>query len=376
VIRTLLLSSLGVAALGAATTSAAQVPSGTPSVDIRPEATGKNAPAGGDWFVAEAAPGQTAKLSARLFNPADIPQTVRLFIADLVYGTDSVPRVSEPPFKDVGTWGAFGSPSVTVPPHSPLIVPFTVTPPQGAEPGDHVGIVVAEHQAETPAGGLPIVKRVAIKLYVTVPGDAARAFSIRSVTATKDSSLFPRELSVRVVLSNDGRVRLQPVVRVNGHRAAGSGLLMTKAYEPYIATVPIPWYGGPVRLRVDATTTIGAFAGPARQAHAMVFVVPWHVLAALALAVGLAFAVRFLLSRRTSKYGMLQADLARLERLMAQQAERAEPQRRDDMRRPPSRPDVAAREAIKRARRAGDDSVAAKIAAIYGVDPSGTDKRG
>ena len=72
------------------------------------------------------------------------------------FQTDGTPRVQEPPFTDVGTWGAFGSPSVTVPARSPLTVPFTVTPPQGAEPGDHVGIVVVEHQAETPPEALPI----------------------------------------------------------------------------------------------------------------------------------------------------------------------------------------------------------------------------
>lgn len=341
------------AALSPASAQTSAPPSGVPTVDIRPAGASASDPAGGDWFVTKAAPGQTVRLQARLFNPADIAQTVRLSTADLIYGEDASPRVPDPPYRGVGTWAAFDQPTIVVPPHENVVTGFTVTPPNGAPPGDHVGVVVVEHAAEGNST-IAIVKKVSVKLYVTVPGDAPRQFSIHGVSTKKDSSVYAKELAVEVTLRNDGRIRLQPVVSVNGVTASGPGLLMTQAYERYTANVKVPFWGGPVRLKIAATTTSDGFAGPARQLYATAFVVPWHL---LAIAIGFllaALGVRIAWRRRGSRYTDLQSDLRRIERMLsAAPAPAAQPADAD--------PDLAIRAAMKQARRAGDAQTEARL---------------
>ena len=64
-----------------------------------------DSPNGGQWFAVEAERGQTIDVVARVANPADVPQTVNLYLADLTFNDDQ-PAVGEPN-AGVGAWGAF-----------------------------------------------------------------------------------------------------------------------------------------------------------------------------------------------------------------------------------------------------------------------------
>lgn len=326
-----------------------------PSVGVAPMDTRPDDPNGGQWFVLALAPGQTGRLRARVVNPAGVDQRVRLSFADLDFAEDGTPSVADVA-SDVGTWGSFDEPDVTVPARGSVVAPFSVTAPDGAEAGDHVGVVLATG-APGGDGLLKVVKRVATRLYVTIPGDARRQFSIARVDVTKDSAAFPREATVRVTLRNTGRVRLHPVVTVNGNRAAGPSLLMTKSIEPYLVTLPIPLWGGPMRYRVDATTDLGV----TNQVYKSTFVMPWHLLIGLVVLVLVVQAVRLVVRRRGTRYAALREDLRRLERLLAGQAAgggagpRGEAKSYD--------PEHAIRAAMKQARRTGDSATEDKLRA-------------
>lgn len=313
-------AALVVAALcvvGAATSASAQTtvtptpPGDTPSVGVTPTESRPDDPNSGQWFVFSIEPGGAGRTRARVGNPATIPQTVKLYLADLVFGRDGTPTIPERQPTDIGAWGAFDQQVVTVPPKEFVFVEFSLQVPPDADPGDHVGAVVAESQPE--GGALKIIKRVATRLYVTVPGDATKSFTIARVSKSVSSTWLPRRMAVTTLLRNTGRVRLSPTVRVNGVVAKGPDPLLARSVERYLATVPVPWYGGPVTARVTVETAAGT-----KAVSVSVFVIPWGPLAMIPVAVAALAALRALARLRTRKVRALQADLRRLEKLVTE----------------------------------------------------------
>ncbi|MEA3078345.1 MAG: hypothetical protein QOF60_3253 [Actinomycetota bacterium] len=281
------------------------------SVGMSPTESKPDDPNAGQWFIFSIAPGQAAGTKARITNPADVPQTVKLYLADLVFGKDGTPSIPEAKPADIGLWGRFEQPVVTLQPHQELQLPFSLTVPADAEPGDHVGAVVAE---SAPIGDtVRVVKRIATRLYVTVPGDATKSFSILKVTKHIGSKWFPANVAVTTYVKNTGRVRIHPSVTVAGRKATGSDPLMARAVETYTAAVKIPWYGGPVSIPVEVATDAGT-----KDVQSSVFVVPLGLLASLPLAFLVMLGARGLWRLRARKLRGLQADLRRLEKLVAE----------------------------------------------------------
>ena len=332
-----------------------------PSIAVTPAYKSPNDPNNGQWFFIDGLlPGQTGQSGAKLTNPASIPQTVHLYLADLDFVADGGARLAdEGKSVDIGSWGGFGAnATVTLGPGETRVVPFGVSVPRDAEPGDHVGAVVAETAPQTTGDRniLSILRRVATRFYVTLPGEAHAAFSIQTIHMQKDSSLFTREITTTVVLHNDGRVRVRPTVLINGKQAKGSSVLLSNSIEPYFVTQKVPIWGGPVSARVEVHSMVGQADGPAREQTASTFVIPWVLLIGLGLLIGLFRLVRWLWRRRGGKYAAIQADLRRFERLLEHQraAGDATADTAHDA-------ELAIKEAIKQAGRAGDKETEIKL---------------
>lgn len=302
-----------VAPAGPPTEVPTEAPSDTPSVGVAPTESRPEDPNSGQWFVFQLSPGESKDTKARVANPADVPQVVRFYIRDLTFGSDGTPTVSDKPNQeDVGSWGRFTVPEVTVPARSTVLVDFGITVPANAEPGDHVGVFVAEN---VPVGSnIKVIRRVATRLYVTVPGDATKAFRIIKVDRKLDSTWFPSKLDVEVTLRNTGRVRITPTVKAKDRVLQGSKVLLARSVEPYSADIDIPWYGGPVKVPIEVVTEDGS----RRSAKATLFVIPWGLIIAVLLAGLFLKIVSKLLARRAGRMRRLQTDLQRLEKLVTQ----------------------------------------------------------
>lgn len=354
-----LIASITIPALAAGmviSSAFAQLPSAS-TVDVKPVGTSKLDPNGGRWFIADLTPGDDHTFQVELFNPTQVVHTVRLYIADMAFDKDGNPYVTNVP-TDVGTWGRFAHPVLTIGPLQRLSDSFTLKAPKAADPGDHIGAVVAEQSAEG-AGSIKSIVRVAVRLYATLPGDARKDFDIEKVTAARHSVFFPRKLEVTVQLRNTGRVRLGPTVDVNGVKAHGSVLLMSHSAERYVVTQHIPFWGGPQMLHIKATSQLLGAPGPAREMNVMVWVIPWQLFALLALGALIALATRRQLRKRRGRMGAIQSDIRRLERLVTLQHEGRQPTpdvkaEQDDAR-------VAIFTAAKQARRAGDVETAKRL---------------
>jgi hypothetical protein len=327
-----------------------------PSLIVHPVGTAKDDPNGGQWFVTNLSPTETKQLRVQLFNPASVAQTVKLYLADIRFDRGGLPEVTNAPV-DIGTWGRFAHPTVTIAPKQTMVEAFSITAPKSADPGDHIGAVVVEH-APQGTGNIRSIKRVAVRLYATLPGDARRDFVIDAVSSKKDSAFFTRELTVTIQLRNTGRVRLEPTVQVDGASAQGPELLLSHSVERYVVTRPVKFWGGPMRLRVDAQTRSLGLAGPVRQLRVTVWVIPWHLLTLLLLAAGLVLLGRWAYRRRGSKFRALQDDLHRMERLLAMHNARVEV---PDLVDGSGDAKAAVRAASKQARRAGDRKTADRL---------------
>ncbi|MFD0506015.1 hypothetical protein ACFQ0G_30485 [Streptomyces chiangmaiensis] len=117
--------------------------------------------AGGRPYVyAEGEPGTVLQDAVSVLNPGSEPLTVRLSGADADDTADGGFTVRTRPV-DTGAWIAFArttggrraavhAVSVTVPARTRADVPFSLTVPGGAVPGDHPGAIVASAGAVRP----------------------------------------------------------------------------------------------------------------------------------------------------------------------------------------------------------------------------------
>lgn len=306
---------LGLLAVGApAASAAAATDTDIPSVSVAPAQAQPDDPNGGQWFVLELEPGESGSTLAKITNPAGIPQRVVLYVRDLAFTDEGTPFVREGEQEDVGSWSDARPTTLTLGPRQTVMSEVKITAPADADPGDHVGVLVAE--TSNRQEGFDVVRRVATRLYVTLPGAATREMAIEAVTPRADSRWFPGRVTTEVTLANTGRVRLRPTVLVAGEPARGSQVLLSRSVEQYTATRDIPWYGGIVGLQVQATDD----SGLSRTLDKKMVVVPWGVLLFALAAVLLAWRLRHWWQHRSTRMDSLQADLRRLERLLAAQA--------------------------------------------------------
>jgi hypothetical protein len=266
-----------------------------PAVEILPLGTSAHDPDHGTWFVFELHPGEHVHGTAQLINPADVPQQVTLYPRELDFGASGTPSVSSDPTAGIGSWVHFDKTALVVPAQQRIHVGYDVVVPLAVEPGDHTGALVVESQAHQIGGRFIVHKRIATRFYVTLPGKAIVAFRLENLTNKLDNVLWPGSEGVHVSVANTGNVRFVPHVTVNNGPMTGSNLVMTRSVEVYSGTVHVPWYGGPVHIKVAAT----ANGGFPQSVDKTVWVIPWAIIAiALLLLVGLVLSVVYARRRR------------------------------------------------------------------------------
>ncbi|WP_158564044.1 WxL protein peptidoglycan domain-containing protein [Jiangella anatolica] len=176
----------------------------------------ENGPDGRTAFTYELEPGATVSDVVRVNNFSDTPQTFRVYSQDAINtpeGSFSLLEGSETPV-DVGLWAAVSHDSVEVPAGGHVDLPFTLTVPANATPGDHAGGIVAsltDVVTEEDDNQVLVENRVGARIYLRVGGDLAPSVRIQSVSASFDGGWIPfagGSLSVTYELENTGNVRL------------------------------------------------------------------------------------------------------------------------------------------------------------------------
>ncbi|MGJ5751324.1 uncharacterized protein DUF916 [Streptomyces puniciscabiei] len=247
------------------------------------------------YFYLSADPGQTLTDKVAVQNRTGGPLTFRLYAAD-AYNTARdggfAVRTLKERMLGVGAWARVATSRITVPGHGTVTVPFTLHVPEGAEPGDHPGAVVALDERVDPGSGslaLGVQRAVGARVYLRVSGPTLPALSVAQLHITHHQPLIPwlgtGTATVSYTLRNTGNVTLGPRVELKARGLFGRTLLDRELSRVPSELLPgqsvrltETWRGAPQLDRADLTLTASA-PGTRQSASASFLALPWPAVA-------------------------------------------------------------------------------------------------
>ncbi|MEV2212510.1 DUF916 domain-containing protein [Streptomyces sp. NPDC050997] len=250
------------------------------------------------YFYLSADPGTSLRDKVVVANKTGRPLTFRLYAAD-AYNTARdggfAVRTRKEKQRGVGAWAKPARDRVTVPAHGKVTVPFTLTVPEGAEPGDHPGALVAlDERVDNGDGSLAlgVQRAVGARVYLRVGGPTLPAIAVEDVRVTHDQPLVPglgdSTATISYTLHNTGNVTLDPKVELRARGLFGRTLLARDLSGIPAELLPgqrvrlsEPWGGAPQFDWGDVTLTASA-QDTRESASASFFALPWLVAAVLA----------------------------------------------------------------------------------------------
>ncbi|MER5542911.1 DUF916 domain-containing protein [Streptomyces sp. NPDC002589] len=252
------------------------------------------------YFYLSADPGQTLTDQVAVQNRTGGPLTFRLYAAD-AYNTARdggfAVRTLNERMSGVGAWAKPASPRISVPAHRTVTVPFTLHVPEGAEPGDHPGAIVALDEHVDPGSGrlaLGVRRAVGARVYLRVGGPTLPALSVGQVHISHHQPLIPGlgagTATVSYTLHNTGNVTLDPKVELRVRGLFGRTLLdreLTRVPSELLPGQRVrlteTWRGAPQLDRGEVTLTASA-PGTRQSASAAFLALPWLVVALVCVA--------------------------------------------------------------------------------------------
>ncbi|WP_328970132.1 COG1470 family protein [Streptomyces sp. NBC_00239] len=227
------------------------------------------------YFYLQGVPGTVLEDRLALSNPSGRTRTVTLHGADAYNGPGGAFAV-RPAARTTGagSWIRFADATVRIPPRTRAVVPFTVTVPSGAVPGDHPAAVVATE------GG----REAGVRVRLRVEGPTLSALTVEDVAVTGSG----RSAVLRYALVNRGNTTLSPELAVRaaglfgelpGHRARPLGVELLPGRRVELTE---PWPGAPALDSVDLTLTVTAGGGAHASATGSAAFVPWAAVAGTA----------------------------------------------------------------------------------------------
>ncbi|MFF1479383.1 hypothetical protein ACFVYD_17780 [Streptomyces sp. NPDC058301] len=215
---------------------------------------------GRPYFYLEGAPGSVLEDRLSLTNPTARPLTLRLRGA--AARTASTGGLAVRPGAD--PWLALASAQVRIPARTRAEVPFAVTVPPGAAPGDHPAVLVAS------GGG----REAGVRVRVRVAGPVLPALTVEDVSVDKRRSL------IRYALVNRGNTTLAPSLAVRADGLLGASLrrparpLPVELLPGQRVELTEPWRP-PALDRVEVWLTVTAGGAAPSEAGASAVFVPW-----------------------------------------------------------------------------------------------------
>lgn len=245
-------------------------------------------------------PGAVQEDAVTLFNFGNVQMDFRVYATDAFTTSDgefsALSGDQEP--VDVGSWVELAQERVTVAPGKQVTIPFTITVPPDANPGDHAGAILASSFTDDPSNPgdeVIIDRRTGTRLYLRVAGDLQPELSVTAVEADYDQHVlnpFGGALSVTYRIENRGNVRMggKAVLKVTGLFGLSERTVELPDVPDLLPgetiTVVKGVEGVPALVRLHATVTLsprldGANAGDSSSRSDTVFAPPVLVLVLL-----------------------------------------------------------------------------------------------
>lgn len=181
------------------------------------------------YFIYDVAPGQTFEDSVLVSNSGSEEGTARLYPVDAVTGQTGgvIFPLRNVERDDVGGWITIHTREVTLAPNESREVNFTVSVPDDARPGQHVGGLVAENVelargAEAGEGAFTVLvqSRAAVAVQANLPGEPVEKLEITGVETDVQGGYQKFLIGLR----NAGTVMLKPDGRLTVEGSGGEPL--------------------------------------------------------------------------------------------------------------------------------------------------------
>jgi hypothetical protein len=332
--RSRILGTLACACIVAISTMA--VPAGAVPAPPTPPVPTTPVPVINSWAVAPSGPdpgqpGSRPNLSYDLAPGAKITDSVTIFNygnTQLTFGIYSTDAFNDPsggfdllagdktPI-DVGSWVTLPQSHITVKPLTSVQMPFTLTVPPDARPGDHAAAILASsivNGQDTLGKVVLLDRRAGTRIYVRVAGPLQPVLTVEKIQTTyhASSNPFDGSLDVRYTVTNAGNVRLgaHQLVELKtpfGRRmkqAVGKDIVELLPGNSLTFSVHFKQVTAAVRLTAQIVVTPfpagepkGSTTATSRSGHA--WAIPWTLLALVViLSVGWQFWKRYRFRRR------------------------------------------------------------------------------
>jgi len=257
------------------------------------------------WFVYNLDRGESITDYLKLVNvSSEKTMKVKIYPVDAVVSSQGVfnPLDEADPKKDIGAWIKMSESEVSLAPQETRIIPFTLTIPEDASVGDHLGAIIAEKGELTPSGqaGLSIKTRVGIRVWNTVPGEIVKNLQISNVSweiinkklSPKTTTLekirtalgLNKEGFITLSLKNDGNVHLMPKGNIEirdifgGWVATLDNISLGTSALSQTTTVPIKWEKPSLFGRLTAKITVLYGDNQTATAEKSFWIIPWTLI--------------------------------------------------------------------------------------------------
>lgn len=272
-------------------------------------------------FAYSLPPGGTLSDALVVTNKGDAPLTLDVYAADGFLTADGTLDVLEAGEEStaLGAWVRVETPAIVLEPGAAAEVPFTLTVPEDAQPGDYAAGIVSSLLVEN-AAGVSVDRRLGSRVHLRVQGDLAPALAVSGLHVDYDAGgnpVAPGAATVTFTVTNTGNSRIAPTEQVQVAGLFGLGRARAAAVDvpelipgasvqrsvrvdgvwPLVRTTATIALGGEVVALPGAEAADAAPAVPGVTASAAAWAVPWALIGALALVVALV-ALRVLAGRR------------------------------------------------------------------------------
>lgn len=191
-------------------------------------------------FVKTIEPGASASDAVEVMNNTAQPQTV------IVYATDSTVSSggafacaqANDPVKGAGGWVQLSSSSVEVPANGTTKVPFTITAPKNAEPGEQDACIILQQKKDTTVqSGIGLSFRTGIRVAILIPGNIVKAITPLGLSVQqKDNQIIttPR-------VKNTGTVSVDATVHTQIESLFGTSITSQDSVFPVLRGEESEW---------------------------------------------------------------------------------------------------------------------------------------
>jgi len=204
--------------------------------------------AGGDYFAPTVAPGSTWTSDLLVANDSAAAAQIAVYASDglTAVGSGAVYSDAFQALHSAGAWIQPRGQVVMVPPQGQVTVPFSVTVPLSATPGDHLAGIVAQSAVPTSSDSghlqVNVLARAVVGVLVRIPGPASFAVAVGAPTIERGPDAVGE---VVTPLTDTGQLIGKPTIAVSLSGPGGYRDKISKQVDTLLpggtAQFPIFW---------------------------------------------------------------------------------------------------------------------------------------